>query len=154
MWIVDCSNPRKWEVVHFNKLKPAPAGPEWRWSITASCEQRKTSNERPPELQDEEDEEREFIYSDIEGPNTDAAPAPAPAELLRGREQGPNDLLQEIPHAVQQEVVPIPAPPLRRSGRRTQPSTRYGQLLIVPDSIPENVLLGVWGHTLWDWGTV
>ncbi|KAL5494246.1 hypothetical protein EMCRGX_G015537 [Ephydatia muelleri] len=85
---------------------------------------------------------RGSISTLMEGPNTDAAPAPAPAEQLRGREQGPNDLLQEIPHAVQPEVVPTPAPPLRRSGRRTQPPARYGQPLIVPDSIPENVAVG------------
>ena len=59
-------------------------------------------------MQDEEDEEGDFIYSDIEGPNTDVVHAPAPAELLLGREQGPNDLLQEILHAMQPEVVPIP----------------------------------------------
>eukprot|EP00731_Ephydatia_muelleri_P024507 Em0016g778a len=107
-----------------------------------STEIPKTSSKRPPELHNGNDEEGEFIYSDIEELNTDAAPAPAPAEQLRGREQEPNDLLQEIPHAMQPEVVPIPASPLRRSGRRTQPSTRYGQPLIVPDSIPENIAVG------------
>ena len=134
-------------MVHFNRLKPAPVGPESRDNEDGqaqehvSTEMPKTSSKRPPELQDEEDE-GEYIYSDTEGPNTDAAPAPAPAEQLRGREQGPNDLLQEIPHAVQPEVVPTPAPPLRRSGRRTQPPARYGLPLIVPDSIPENVVVG------------
>ena len=98
---------------------------------------RKDSSKRP-----HEEDEGDYIYSDIEGPNTDAAPASAPAEQLRGREQGPNDLLQEILHAVQPEVVPTPAPPLRRSGRRTQPPACYGQPFIVPDSIPENVAVG------------
>ncbi|KAL5515368.1 hypothetical protein EMCRGX_G000526 [Ephydatia muelleri] len=129
------------------RLKPAPICPESRDNEDGqaqqhvSTEMRKASSKRPPELQDEEGE-GVYIYSDIEGPNTDAAPAPAPAEQLRGREQGPNDLLQEIPHVVQPEVVPTPAPPLRRSGRRTQPPARYGQPLIVPDSIPENVAVG------------
>ena len=80
--IVDCSNPRKRKVVHFNRLKPAPVGPESRDNEDGqaqehvSTEMPKTSSKRPPELQDEEDE-GEYIYSDTEGPNTDAAPAPA-----------------------------------------------------------------------------
>ena len=76
----------------------------------ASREVPKTSNERPPELQDEKDEEREFIYSDIERPNTDAAPAPEESK-------DPMICYKRSPmHAVQPEVFPIPATPLRRSG--------------------------------------
>ena len=77
--IVDCSNPRKRKVVHFNRLKPAPVGPESRDNEDGQAQQHvstempKTSSKRPPELQDEEDE-GEYIYSDTEGPNTDAAP--------------------------------------------------------------------------------
>ena len=89
--IVDCSNPQKWKVVHFNRLKPAPESMDNEGGQSqqhVSTEMPKASSKRPAELQDEEDE-GEYIYYDIEGPNTDAAPAPATAEQLRGREQGP-----------------------------------------------------------------
>ena len=59
--------------------------------------------------------------------------APAPAELLRGREQGPNDLLQEIPHATQPEVVCNLASPEHNPD---------SHCMIVPDCIPENTAVG------------
>ncbi|KAL5502475.1 hypothetical protein EMCRGX_G009259 [Ephydatia muelleri] len=84
--IVDCSNPQKWKVVHFNRFKPAPESMDNEGGQSqqhVSTEMPKASSKRPAELQDEEDE-GEYIYYDIEGPNTDAAPAPATAEQLRG----------------------------------------------------------------------
>ena len=64
--IVDFSNPRKQKVVHPSRLKPAPADPESMNNEDGQSQQHVstevlgTSGERPPELQDGEDEEGDF----------------------------------------------------------------------------------------------
>eukprot|EP00731_Ephydatia_muelleri_P010425 Em0005g1011a len=111
--IVDCTNPRRRKVVHFNRLKPAPS------HSTA----------------EEEDEYYDVIVHSVPPADTDRQ-----ATILEVPRQ--HQLEHPVPKIEQPAVVPrVPppavegAPALRRSNRISRPPVRYGDPVVLPDTL-------------------
>eukprot|EP00731_Ephydatia_muelleri_P009146 Em0004g1484a len=111
--IVDCTNPRRRKVVHFNRLKPAPS------HSTA----------------EEEDEYYDVIVHSVPPADTDRQ-----ATILEVPRQ--HQLEHPVPKIEQPAVVPrVPppavegAPALRRSNRISRPPVRYGDPMVLPDTL-------------------
>ena len=136
--IVDCSNPRRKQVVHFNRLKPGSVG---------ECDPPSSDNtipkeSTPVESNNEGDDADDVVFTypgseDVQDTPLDT-PARAPVDPPGGTEQ----VINEVPPPgapAPQEDRPVSV--LRRSTRNTRPPAWYGERISIADSIPEDEVL-------------
>lgn len=112
--IMDCTNPKRRKVVHFNRLKPAPSTDNPGEDELIIVHNRHQDHQQPTQLEARpQDPEGHQAHEEVPnpGPPADAHPEPAPVE-----EQ-----------------------PLRRSSRMRRAPLRYGDPISIPDEL-EGVL--------------
>ena len=126
--IADCSNPSKKQVVHFNRLKPAPqnGGPSQNGNNQQGNQQPAGNAEGTDVDQPGDSSSEESEYDVI--------------MLYRRAEfQPPPD--PPLPAAPEPLPVAPGQPPLRCSTRTRRPPTRFGDPLILLDSTLDDVIL-------------
>ena len=129
--IAECANPRRQKVVHFNRLKPAPAEAESRPPpevILWPCTPRLPTDPAGALLNAGDHNE------DIQPPIVPMEPEDRQPEP-EDRQPEPEDRQPVI------ELVPdVPGP--RRSSRVRRPTMRYGDPVEIPETIQDEDLFG------------
>lgn len=140
--IVECTNPRRQKVVHFNRLKPAPA------EAVPHVEDAQVPPPRQPEAEDTFPDG--LGKAPVPGPTDDAtdihcdrpeAPEVPQAEhpdLAAGDHAGdvPTPVLPEMGLVGERPEAPAP----RRSARVKKPTTHYGDPVQIPETIKDEEL--------------
>ena len=124
--IVDCSNPRRKQVVHFNRLKPAPGSLDQCDDLLPDETIPKEST--PVESTKEDDDAEDMVFTYPENEDIQATPldmpTTAPADPHRETEPAPKEV--PPPGALAPlEERPVHAP-LRRSTQNTDPQHGMG----------------------------
>ena len=142
--IMDCSNPRKKHVVHFNRLKPASGSLDRCDDLLPDDTIPKEPTPVESNKEDDDAEDMVVTYPErvdvqIQAPRRDT-PTMVPADPHGKAEQAATEVPPQALAPLEDRPVPVPP---RRSTRNTRPPAWYGERVSIPDSIPVDDSIGV-----------